>query len=191
MIQNAISNMQDNMLSEFKNVQKTMNSVDCKGRLSEYKNVIQSAFKEVLNYGNEQNPTLKEIYRYTLKEGLFQVKTALNYLIASVISNSTADLSACPILDIIEKGDESTDFMQSSDAAIFTMSNIMMNEIIFGTTVVGMVYYLEYGNASHAMIQREYGNTLAKVQNVTLAKINRWTNHPIEDLEKNVKQIWL
>ena len=43
------------------------------------------------------------------------------------------------------------------------MSNIMMNEIIFGTTVVGMVYYLEYGSASHAMIQREYGNTLAKV----------------------------
>ena len=71
------------------------------------------------------------------------------------------------------------------------MSNIMMNEIIFGTTVVGMVYYLEYGNSSLAMIQREYGDDLNHVQNVTLTKVQKWTNHPIADLEKNVKQIWL
>jgi len=39
-IQNALANMQDRMLNEFANVQRSIKSVDCKGRLSEYKNVI-------------------------------------------------------------------------------------------------------------------------------------------------------
>ena len=78
--------MQDQMLNEFKNVHKTMNSVDCKGRLSEYKNVIQVAFRQMINYANERNPELRKIYKDTLKEGLFQIKAALNYMIASVIS---------------------------------------------------------------------------------------------------------
>ena len=68
------------------------------------------------------------------------------------------------------------------------MAGVMMNEIIFGTTVVGMVYNLEYGgNASQAMIEREYGALLSQVKSVTLYKINKWTNRPIEDLSKNVK----
>ncbi len=99
------------MLNEFKNVHKAMNSIDCKGRLSEYKNVIHVAFREMLNYANEPNPELKKIHKAILKEGLFSLKAAVSFMIASVRSQSTADLSACPILDIIEKGDESTDFL--------------------------------------------------------------------------------
>lgn len=168
-IQNALANMQDRMLNEFANVQRSINSVDCKGRLSEYKNVIQTAFREVLNYGNEQSETVKEIYKLSLLNALFDVKAAINYMVASVMSQSTSDLSACPILDIIEKGDESTDFLQSSDAAIFTMANVMMNEIIFGTTVVGMIYNIQYGNATaSAMIGKEYNATLVKAHNATL-----------------------
>lgn len=142
-------------------------------------------------YANEPNTALKGIHKQTLKEGLFQLKTAVNYMIASVVSNSTSDLSACPILDIIEKGDESTDFLQSSDAAIFTMANIMINDILFGTTVIGMVYELEYGNNYSApMIRREYDAVIQDAFNKTLAKVDTWTNRPITDLEKNVKQIW-
>lgn len=47
------------MLHEFSNVHKAINSVDCKGRLSEYKNVIFVAFKELINYAKETNPAIK------------------------------------------------------------------------------------------------------------------------------------
>ena len=168
-IQKGMVALQDRMLNEFSNVHKAMASIDCKGRLSEYKNVIQTAFSQMVLYANEPNPALKSIHKQTLKEGLFQLKAAVNYMIASVQSHSTSDLSACPILDIIEKGDESTDFLQSSDAAIFTMANVMMNEIIFGTTVVGMIYNIQYGNVSaSAMIDKEYNVTLVKAHNATL-----------------------
>lgn len=190
-IQKGMVALEDRMLNEFSNVHRAMASIDCKGRLSEYKNVIHTAFSQMVLYANEPNPALKGIHKQILKEGLFQLKTAVNYMIASVVSNSTADLSACPILDIIEKGDESTDFLQSSDAAIFTMANIMMNDIIFGTTVIGMVYELEYGNNYSApMIRREYETAVQEAFNMTLAKVDNWTNRPITDLEKNVKQIW-
>ena len=85
-IQNALTNMQDRMLNEFQNVQRSINSVDCKGRLSEYKNVIHVAFKEALNYGNEKNKGVKEIYKESLFNALFDIKAALNYMVSSVIS---------------------------------------------------------------------------------------------------------
>lgn len=71
------------------------------------------------------------------------------------------------------------------------MANVLMNDIIFGTTVVGMIYNIEYDNdTANALIQKEFGQTLEKVRNATLNKLELWTNHPIEDLEKNVKQLW-
>ncbi len=48
----------------------------------------------------------------------------------------------------------------------------MINDILFGTTVVGMVYQLEYGaNNSASMIRREYGLDLEEAFNITLEKV--------------------
>jgi|LauGreDrversion4_2_1035121.scaffolds.fasta_scaffold359956_2 hypothetical protein len=38
------------------------------------------------------------------------------------------------------------------------MANVLMNDIIFGTTVVGMIYNIEYDNdTANALIQKEFG----------------------------------
>jgi hypothetical protein len=48
--------------------------------------VIHVAFKEALNYGNEKNKGVKEIYKESLLNALFDIKAALNYMVSSVIS---------------------------------------------------------------------------------------------------------
>lgn len=139
-IQQGLLTLQDSMINEFSNVHKAIDSVDCKGRLSEYRNVIFVGFKELINYANETNPLIKQTHKQVLMESFFQVKAAVNYMIASLVSSSIADLSACPILDIVEKGDASTSFLVSSDSAIFTLGNLMLTDIIFGTSVIGSIY---------------------------------------------------
>lgn len=89
-------------------------------------------------------------------------------MIASLVSSTTGDLSACPILDIVEKGDASTSFLVSSDSAIFTLGNLMISDIIFGTTVIGGIYEMEHGrNVSHLKIQKEYEEDLKIAINMT------------------------
>lgn len=43
-IQDGLSTLQDRLLEEFSSTRKEIASIDCKGRLSEHKNVIHTAF---------------------------------------------------------------------------------------------------------------------------------------------------
>lgn len=97
-------------------------------------------------YGSSTTNQGKAQYLDTLKQGLFEIKTAIAYMIASSESNTTSDLSACPILRIINDGDQSTGFLVGSDYAIINMANILLNDVIFGTTVIQFIYNIEYGS---------------------------------------------
>ncbi len=61
-------------------------------------------------------------------------------MMASATSASSDDLNACPILKIIRDGDESTNYMKGSNIALINMGTLLMNDILFGTTVINMIY---------------------------------------------------
>lgn len=126
-----------------------------------------------------------------LKNSLFEVKNAMMYLVNSVISTSTNDLGACPILEIVENGDESTGYLVGSDAAVFTMAHVILSEVTFATSIIAKIYSIDYGNVTaEDMVTTEYGELLSTMQATLNEKIEKWAGRPKDHLLQNAKIIY-
>lgn len=131
-------------------MRRDIDSVDCKGRLSEQKNMIATGLSTVQNYLNSTDIDQQPLSLKVLSDSIIHIKAALHYIIASTKAHSRDDLSACPIVKIVRDGDSSSNYLVGSDLAIASIATIMQNHVLVGTMALSMIYEVQLGKEKAA-----------------------------------------
>ncbi|TNV79151.1 hypothetical protein FGO68_gene1401 [Halteria grandinella] len=130
-----------------------------------------------------------DMYKATLKSGLFSLKKALNFLSSSMKQTSSNQMHGCPILTLIHTATPLSDAIQSVDSTLIAVSHILLTETLFGAAAVYRLYQLEQVNST-SIFEKEFNHTLTNLKLSVKQRLEEKSAASLIEGAKFTKMIW-
>ena len=71
------------------------------------------------------------------------------------------------------------------------MAAIMSTDVLLGTTVLGMIYQVQFGAANGSqMLRQEYGSLVNNMTRDLSTNLQSWVGNTRDDIDNNIRRLW-